>query len=156
MTGRFKALCLLVYALLKIALRRLVNPPGGIRRFRKHYDADGLPPVSPSEREAMKSFGRCIACGLCDRGEAARIRASGGAYRGVMPLVLAGSRSMPDFRAAAYSFSFVPEAVLEQKERICPTGVPLVSVARFVADKAALVGGPLPLPAMLRSLPPRV
>ena len=49
----------------------------------------------------MERFGRCIACGLCDRGEGARIARSGGAYRGLMELVLASSRSMPDFAAAA-------------------------------------------------------
>jgi hypothetical protein len=103
----------------------------------------------------MTAFGRCIACGLCDRGEADRIARSGGAYRGVMALVLAASRSMPDFRAAAYSFSFVPDEVLAEKERICPTGVPFRDIARFVRDKASAVGGPLPLPERVASLPPR-
>jgi hypothetical protein len=140
---------------LRTLLRRLVSAPGGINTFREHYDGDGLPPVSADERQRMKAFGRCIACGLCDRGEAARIQRSGGAYRGIMPLVLAGSRSMPDFRAAAYSFSFVSEQVLQDKELVCPTGVPLVDVARFVAEKAKLVGGPLPLPTTVQSLPPR-
>jgi hypothetical protein len=72
-----------------------------------------------------------------------------------MALVLAASRSMPDFRAAAYSFSFVPDDVLAQKERLCPTGVPMRRIAEFVRAKAAEVGGPLPLPSHLRSLPPR-
>jgi hypothetical protein len=62
---------------------------------------------------------------------------------------------MPDFRAAAYSFSFVPEEVLAQKERICPTGVPFRDIARFVRDKADAVGGPWPLPPKLQSLSAR-
>ena len=38
---------------------------------------------------------------------------------------------------------------------ICPTGVPFRELARFVRDKADAVGGPLPLPARVSSLPPK-
>ena len=103
----------------------------------------------------MATFSRCIACGICDRGEAERIRTSGGAYRGLMPLMLAASRSMPDYRAAAYSFSFVAPEVLEAKEALCPTRMPMLAVARFVRAKADQVGGPLPLPPRVTSLPPK-
>jgi hypothetical protein len=156
MPPRLKAILLLALYLVKTVFRRLfTHNKSGIAAFRANYDADGLPPVSLDEREEMPAFSRCIACGLCDRGEAQRIEASGGAYRGVMALVLAGSRSMPDYRAAAYSFSFVTDDVLAEKEKICPTGVPFRSIARFVRDKASAVGGPLPLPARIDSLPPR-
>jgi hypothetical protein len=156
MPPRLKAILLLAVFLIKTVFRRLfTRNKSGIAAFRANYDADGLPPVSLAEREAMPDFSRCIACGLCDRGESARIAASGGAYRGVMALVLAGSRSMPDYRAAAYSFSFVSDQVLAEKERICPTQVPFRAIARFVRDKAAAVGGPLPLPPRIDSLPPR-
>ena len=155
-SGRVKALFLLAVALLKtLLLRALTRRPDGIAAFRENYDADGLPPVTPDEREALYSFQRCVACGICDRGEAGRIARSGGAYRGVMALVVAGSRSMPEFRAAAYGFQFVPEDVLAEKERVCPVRIPFRQVAAFVRDKAAAVGGPLPLPAHVQSLPPR-
>jgi hypothetical protein len=64
-----------------------------------------------------------------------------------MGLVIAGSRSIPEFRAAAYGFGFVPEEALIEKEAICPVRIPFRRVARFVRDKADAVGGPLPLPA---------
>jgi len=157
MRGRVKAIVLLTFALFRTLLRLVFRRRrGGIPAFRANYDADGLPPVSAHERARLPGFSRCIACGLCDRGEAERIGASGGAYRGVMALVLAASRSMPDFRAAAYSFSFVSDEVLAEKERICPTGVPMRQIAQFVRDKAEQVGGPLPLPRRIRSLPPHV
>lgn len=156
MRGRLKALFLLAWALVKTVLRRLLSRRGtGIAAFRENYDPDGLPPVSIEERAQMPAFERCIACGLCDRGEAERIARSGGAYRGVMALVVGGSRSMPDFRAAAYSFSFVSDEVLAEKEALCPTGVPMRQIARFVRDKAAAVGGALPLPDRVPSLKPR-
>jgi hypothetical protein len=155
LVGRLKALLLLALSLVRTALARAFGRGlAGIQAFRDNYDADALPPVTPSERVAMATFQRCIACGLCDRGEAERIARSGGAYRGVMALMLSGSRSMPDFRAAAYSFSFVSDAVLEEKEQLCPTAVPMVAIARFVRAKADAVGGPLPLPATVSSLRP--
>jgi hypothetical protein len=155
MPPRLKAILLLALYLLKTIGRRIfTRNKSGIAAFRANYDADGLPPVSPAERLAMPDFSRCIACGLCDRGESTRIAASGGAYRGLMTLVLAGSRSMPDYRAAAYSFSFVNDDVLAEKEQICPTRVPFRAIAHFVRDKAAAVGGALPLPPRIESLPP--
>jgi hypothetical protein len=72
-----------------------------------------------------------------------------------MALVISGSRSMPEYRAAAYSFSFVSDEVLLEKERICPTRVAFRDLARFVREKADAVGGPLPLPRVVQSLPPR-
>jgi hypothetical protein len=62
---------------------------------------------------------------------------------------------MPEFRAAAYGFGFVPDEALADKERLCPVRIPFRRVARFVRDKADAVGGPLPLPARVPSLPPR-
>lgn len=154
-SGRIKALLLLTWAVVRtLFVRFFSRHVDGVAAFRANYDADGLPPLTPEEREAITSFQRCIACGLCDRGEAERIARSGGAYRGVMALVLNGSRSMPEFRAAAYGFTFVPESVLREKESLCPARVPFVSIARFVRDKAAAVGGPLPLPKRVESLPP--
>lgn len=156
MPGRIKALLLLALSLFTTVLRRLLGGgKRGIAAFRENYDADGLPPVTLAERVDMPAFQRCIACGLCDRGDAERIAASGGAYRGAMALVLSASRSMPDYRAAAYSFSFLSQADLEQKQRICPVQIPFVRLARFVRDKAQAVGGPLPLPDRVSSLPPR-
>jgi len=154
-SGRLKALLLLALALLKtLIVRALSRRVDGIAKFRENYDADGLPPVTAEERAGFAEFERCVACGLCDRGEAGRIARSGGAYRGVMALVIAGSRSMPEFRAAAYGFRFVPSEVLAEKERLCPVRIPFRKVARFVEEKAAAVGGPLPLPASVPSLPP--
>ena len=156
MPPRLKAILLLALYLLKTVGRRLfTRNKSGIAAFRSNYDADGLPPVTAEERAGFAAFERCVACGLCDRGEAGRIARSGGAYRGVMGLVIAGSRSMPEFRAAAYGFRFVPAEVLAEKEQLCPVRIPFRRVAAFVEEKAAAVGGPLPLPASVPSLPPR-
>ena len=155
MPPRLKAWLLLTVAMLKSLLRRAFGNAGGIAAFRHNYDADGLPPVTAAERAELPSFSRCLACGICDRGESERIAASGGAYRGVMPLMLSASRSMPDFRAAAYSLSFVTDEVLAEKEKSCPADVPMRRIAAFLRAKAAEVGGPWPLPPHIESLRPR-
>jgi hypothetical protein len=144
---RLKAILLLALALVRTALRLIfARKVSGIARFRENYDADRLPPVTATERAELARFGRCIACGLCDRGESERIARSRGQYRGVMPLMLAASRSMPDFHAAQISFAHVPAEVLEEKERSCPTRVPMREIARFVRDKAAELTQSLPPP----------
>ncbi len=149
MPPRIKAILLLAWAVFRTVLRLTFSKKvDGIARFRENYDADRLPPVTPAEREQLEEFGRCIACGLCDRGEGERIAASGGRYRGIMPLMLAASRSMPDFHAAQMSFAFVPDEVLEDKERLCPTRVPMRKIARFVHDKAEELTRSLPPPSV--------
>jgi hypothetical protein len=71
-------------------------------------------------------------------GEGQRIGASRGAYAGVMSIVLASSRSMPDFDAAVLALDHVPDAVLAEKEGVCPTGVPFREIAAFVRAKASV------------------
>lgn len=154
MSPRLRALLLLALALVTSLFRRLLSRRDSYEAFRRNYDPDGLPPVTEAERHAMKEFGRCIACGVCDRGEGERIARSGGAYRGVMALVLAASRSMPEFRAAAYGLRFVPADVLRAKDAVCPAQVPISRIAEFVRAKADEVGGPLPLPERIESIPP--
>lgn len=137
MPGRLKALILLGWSLVVTLLRRLFRRGrSGLEAFRENYHADGLSPVSEEQRRAMEGFAGCIACGLCDRGEGERIARSGGQYAGVMRIMTAASRSMPDFGAAAVAVSHVPEAVLAEKEAICPGEVPMVRIARFIRDKA--------------------
>ena len=138
MSGRIKALILLALALIRtlwrLAWHRHID---GLARFRQNYAEDGLTSISDEERSQMRHFGGCIACGRCDRGDAPRVLASKGTFRGTMGLVLAASRSMPDYRAAARGFAHLTEAELERKELLCPTRVPLRELARFVQANAA-------------------
>jgi hypothetical protein len=145
MNGRIKALALLALALIR-TLWRLVwhRHVDGLAQFRDNYAEDGLTALSEDDRQAMRRFGRCIACGRCDRGDGPRILASKGEFQGTMRLVLAASRSMPDYRAAAIGFSYLSPEVLQQKERLCPTRVPLGELARFVQAHAGAARVSLP------------
>ena len=154
MSGRFKALLLLALALIRtlwrITWHRRID---GLARFRDNYAEDGLTAISEADRREMRHFGRCIACGRCDRGDAERILASRGQFKGTMGLVLAASRSMPDYRAAARGFAHLSEAELARKEPLCPTHVPLRQLARFVQVNAAAARVSLPASQGAKRLP---
>ncbi len=136
-SGRALAAIVLAVALVRVLFARMAGAFTGIKLFRQNYGPDRLPALSVGERDEITTFSRCFACGRCDVGEGERMRASHGAYPGLMALVLASSRSMPDFDAAARGFAFVPVDVLTQKRRICPADVPFDAIGRFVLAKAA-------------------
>jgi hypothetical protein len=134
--GRLHALLILAWALVRSLLAPLFGARRGLADFRRSYAADRLPPVAPDERRVLPQLGGCIACGLCDVGEGARIARSAGTYAGVMDLMLASSRNMPDYDAAARSFAAVGDDRLAELEARCPARVPMRAVAAFVRAKA--------------------
>lgn len=136
---RLHAALLLAWALVRSLLAPLLEgrTRRGLAEFKASYAPDRLPPVAPGERRALPKMGGCIACGACDVGEGARIARSGGAYAGVMDLMLASSRSMPDYDAALRSFDAVGDARLAELEARCPGRVPMRRVAELVRAKAA-------------------
>ncbi len=136
LSGRVLALVVLAWSLIKVLVARLFGQKTGLPLFHENYDADGLPALDAAERERMPRFERCIACGRCDIGEAERIASSKGRYAGLMPIVLASTRNMPDYEAAVEALAFIPESELVRKEKVCPTGVPFVELAKFVRSKA--------------------
>lgn len=143
MPGRLHALLLLAWALIVTLFRRAFGRgPRGLALFHANYDADRLPPVTKDERDELATFGGCIACGRCNLGDGPRIAASSGAFPGTMSLMLACSRSMPDYDAAVRAFAFVSNDALAEKEQLCPTGVPMRRIAAFVKQKAAETASP--------------
>ncbi len=138
LSGRALALAVLAWSLVKVTIDRAFGQKTGLPLFHENYDADRLPSVEADERARMNAFSRCIACGRCDVGEGERIARSRGAYPGLMAVVLASSRSMPDYDAAALALEHVPDDVLAEKEEECPTGVPFRDLAAFVRKKASL------------------
>jgi hypothetical protein len=117
----------------KTLLAPIFGARRGLREFEESYATKGgLIELSEADRLELPTFGRCIACGRCDVGESSRIVASKGAYGGVMDLMLASSRSMPDFDAAARSFEAIDDARLAELEPTCPTAVPMRAIRAFV------------------------
>ena len=139
---RLHALLLLGLCLIKSLLAPLFGARRGLREFEQSYAPDRLPPLTASERRTLPMLSGCIACGLCDLGEGLRASRSSGAYSGPMDLMLASSRSMPDFDAAARSFASVSDERLAELELRCPARVPMRKVAAFVRAKSALGSRP--------------
>lgn len=143
--GRLKALLLLGFSLLVTLFKRALLGRRGLAAFLDNYRADGLSSVTERERQLLQSFGGCIACGLCDRGETQSHVAANGGYSGLMSVVLAASRSMPDYAAALRSVAHLDRERLIAKEQICPTRVPIVAIVEFVQAKAAAARVSLPV-----------
>jgi hypothetical protein len=136
---RLHAALLLAWALLRSLLAPLFGSRRGLAEFKASYAPDRLPTVAADERRVLPKLSGCIACGLCDLGEGVRAAEARGLYRGTMDLMLASSRSMPDFDAAVVSFAKVPDERLAELEARCPARVPMRRVAAFVRSKAAEV-----------------
>lgn len=137
LSGRALALVILAWSLFKILLKHLFGRPRpGLAQFHQNYDSEGLCALDHDERQLLRRFSGCIACGRCDVGEADRITAAHGEYPGVMQLVLASSRSMPDYDAAARGFAHVPASALVRKVAICPARIPFAELKAFVCRKA--------------------
>lgn len=107
----------------------------GLAQFHANYAAERLAPISEDERKTLAQFSSCIACGRCDFGEAQRMSESQGEYPGLMQLVLASTRNIPDYDAAARGFTHVPNEVLRLKVQRCPVRFPFERLASFVQQK---------------------
>ena len=136
-SGRIQALFLLARALLVTIWKRLFGRGlGGLALFEANFEAEHLSKVEPTERAELPRFSRCIACGRCNLGDGTRIASSHGAYPGTMALMLASSRSLPDFPVAAEALQWISDAELADKEALCPTEVPMRRIAAFIRARA--------------------
>ena len=134
---QLRAIVILAWSLLRSVIGNLFNQRLGVADFRTHYAPDRLPPVASSERKKLPLFGGCIACGICDLGAGVRADEAHGEFVGTMDLMLASSRSMPDYDAASISFAKISDAELAQLEKRCPARVPMREIAAFVRSKGA-------------------
>jgi hypothetical protein len=136
-SGRIQALFLLARALLVTIGKRLFGRRlGGLALFEANFEAEHLSKVDAAERAELPSFSRCIACGRCNQGDGERMARSNGAYPGTMALMLASSRSLPDFPVAAQALAWISDEELAAKETICPTEVPMRRIAAFIRARA--------------------
>ena len=135
--GRLHAFVLLAWAFLVMVAKKVFGGrPRGLELFQANFQVERLTSLSSSERNEIGTFSRCIACGRCEAGDGERMVASRGAYPGTMALMLASSRSMPDFGAATDALRFISDDELAEKERLCPTGVPMRRIAAFIRNHA--------------------
>jgi hypothetical protein len=131
--ARLHAFVLLAWAFVLMLLKRVWGRgPRGLALFEANFAAEHLTGLGAQERAELPTYDRCVACGLCNQGDGPRITASAGAYPGTMGLMLASSRSMPDFVAARDALRFISDDELAAKETLCPAAVPMRRIAAFI------------------------
>ncbi len=146
MLRRFHALWLLGWSFLLTCLRVYLRlgRRRGYGAFLELYREDGLRPLHETDRRTLNGAGRCIACARCERGDFAVRARRGPDYPGLMSLVLAASRSSPDFIHGAKGWSALSPDELQRREALCPVGVPIVDLGRLVCRDSAIAAGASP------------
>jgi succinate dehydrogenase/fumarate reductase-like Fe-S protein len=127
---RLHAILRLAWALFRSVFAPLLGARRGLSAFRLSYAKDRLPAVTPPERRQLAKLGGCIACGLCDVGEGARIVASKGRYAGVMDLMLAPRGRPPGARRTAARSD---RSGCGSARSVCPARVPCALKAFILA-----------------------
>ncbi|HZS14127.1 MAG TPA: hypothetical protein VFC09_05975 [Candidatus Dormibacteraeota bacterium] len=116
----------------------------GLAAFAALYGRDRITPLTPQDREELPAHGLCVACGLCTFAaeRAGHLRADR------LPSQL--TRSLPDLWA---SRDLPYDAVdWQAAAAVCPMGVPLPQMRRFVARRLDADGDAPPPP----QVPPAV
>ncbi len=151
MWGRIRAWVMLSWAWLLMTSSRLlgIGQRYGLEAFSRNYASDGAVPLSDDDRALLLQAGRCIACGRCERGDAAVSAQHGASYPGLMTLVLATTRNRPDFAQASPAWALLSESTLREREQRCPTAVPLAEIGAMMqrlgaADGAKITPGTHP------------
>jgi succinate dehydrogenase/fumarate reductase-like Fe-S protein len=123
---------------------RLFDRRPGLARFEENYAADRLQALTAEESDALASFSRCTACGMCDATFTAYDRASRTEFRGPSDLPLAYTRNLPDLDAARAFVSHLEKGDLEALEQVCPARVPFRRLVRFVREKSVVAADAMP------------
>jgi succinate dehydrogenase/fumarate reductase-like Fe-S protein len=135
---RLKGDLYLVYrALIAHPLKRLFSTDerSGKQRFLDNYAPEGLVPMSAGDRQILQAAARCIHCGLCDAYDLALAVLPRTAYDGASLLPIAYSRATPDLPRARAALAALRDVQLARSEAVCPTRVPLRSIALYLQRK---------------------
>lgn len=105
----------------------------GLATFHRKFEPDRLVALTPSQRDLLPVVSGCIACARCDD-------VSSGKYGGMMSVVLAASRSMPEFDAASIVVQRLVDELSPQDwdtmHSRCPARIPFDSLVAFVQSSA--------------------
>ncbi len=113
----------------------------GKQRFLDNYAPEGLVPMSAEDRQIVQAAARCIHCGLCDAYDLALAVVPRTEYDGASLLPISYSRATPDLPRARAALVALREDQLTRSEAVCPTRVPLRSIARYLQRKLEEVVG---------------
>ncbi len=133
---RFQALSYLAYrALLAHPLKRLQLRGSGLERFAQNYESEGLYPTSPEDHDVGEAASACIACGLCETGCDLAAAAPWVRDLGLHAAFRLYSKSTTEMHHAAAALATCSSC--DGCDPICPTGVPIARIVRYLLDKIA-------------------
>jgi succinate dehydrogenase/fumarate reductase-like Fe-S protein len=138
MGRQLQALWILAWSLLEVLVGRLWQAKPGVAQFRAHYGPDRLEPVAGDDRMVLLAASQCIACGRCSY-SAARAAGPSRGFLSPAHVVVAASRSLPEYDVAVEALADATAAQLAACELDCPARVPFVALARAIRRHAALL-----------------
>jgi len=121
----------------KRILVRTFLPRRGLTRFLGAYGPEGLYPLEAEEKAVVASLSRCIACAACDARFDAYDRVARNTLRAPSDLVLAASRSLPEWDALAAPIAELERGDLDALEAVCPARIPFRDLVRVAKKRAA-------------------
>lgn len=102
---------------------RLIGRTNEMARFRAAVEPEGFVPMLPEERAAFPRFMRCVHCGLC---AIPQMDSPVSAWDEAWTFVSGPARSLDHAQLVALS---LPHAANRTAEAVCPTGVPIATMA---------------------------
>ncbi len=121
---------------LRLGKRALFMKSAGLNDFLEFYKEDRIASISPEEKRQFHDFAKCITCGLCDA--LCPAIAQWDQRKLLGPSALAHlARSIPDF-AGHLSLDLQGCDSCRGCESICPEGVPIQDILRFLKTKSEL------------------
>lgn len=115
---------------------RAVLPARGLLRFKASYGPERLFELEREEQEVVASLSRCIACGICDAHFGSYDDVARTAMRAPSDVILAHTRSLPDWDALALPLAQLERGDLARIERLCPARIPLSRVVEVAKRRA--------------------
>lgn len=123
-------------------LARAFLPARGLLRFRESYGRERLFELAREEQEVVASLSRCIACGICDAHFGpGYVDVARSTMRAPSDVVLAHTRSLPDWDALIEPLAQLERGDLARIERLCPAQIPLAQVVEVARRRAEALRG---------------
>lgn len=109
----------------------------GKQRFLANYAPEGNLPTTVEDRRVLAGASRCIHCGLCEPFDQMLTQLPRTQYDGASLLPMVYARAMPGLQHAREAIQAIDPEKLARSEAVCPTRVPLRSIARWLKVKLA-------------------
>jgi len=125
-----------VHVTTRLPARLIARTNNDMARFRAAVEPEGFVPMLPEERAAFPRFMRCVHCGLC---AIPQMDTPVSAWDEAWTFVSGPSRSLDHAHLVALS---LPHSANRTAEAVCPTGVPIATMAATLRRMGAAAAEP--------------